>query len=305
MHQEVENNSNKNSNVSNIKKIVDYKKSFSNDLNNNSLSSTDSNSVKSNKSFQKKISYNSNNQNCNFSLLNNLIFEKNLFPLFSYNKTNYDCPSTTQQNKKNYPDNQIRNMNDFQYENNKLEVKQKKKHLDTPRNKIYLENIIRQKDKRTTIMIRHIPNKYSIKLLVNELNIYFKDKYDLIYLPIDIINCCNLGFGFINFTNNFHILSFYEHYYGKKWRKFNSDKKCELAYAKIQGKENLMKNIILSENYNNEKNIPIYYLNQNINKENNISIPLKYLQAFLNFYPFASFIVVDNQSFVVNSFYNF
>ena len=68
MHQEVENNSNKNSNVSNIKKIVDYKKSFSNDLNNNSLSSTDSNSVKSNKSFQKKISYNSNNQNCNFSL---------------------------------------------------------------------------------------------------------------------------------------------------------------------------------------------------------------------------------------------
>ena len=66
-----------------------------------------------------------------------------------------------------------------------------------------------------------------------------------------------------------------------------------------------MKNIILSENYNNEKNIPIYYINKNINKENNICIPLKFLQAFLNFYPFASFVVVDNQSFVVNSFYNF
>ena len=300
MHQEVE-KTNENMNKLNREIMNNYKKSFSNDLNNNSISSTDSNSnsVKSSKSFP----YNSNNP---FSLYNYLIYEKNLIPLFSYNKTNYDFQLTNQQKKIDYPYNQIKNFNEVKYENNNnVMIKKTNKNLDTPRNKIYLENIIRQKDKRTTIMIRHIPNKYTIKLLVNELNLYFKDKYDLIYLPIDIVNCCNLGFGFINFTNNFHILSFYEHYYGKKWRKFNSDKKCELAYAKIQGKENLMKNIILSENYNNEKNIPIYYLNQNINKENNISIPLKYLQAFLNFYPFASFIVVDNQSFVVNSFYNF
>ena len=300
MHQEVE-KTNENMNKLNREIMNNYKKSFSNDLNNNSISSTDSNSnsVKSSKSFP----YNSNNP---FSLYNYLIYEKNLIPLFSYNKTNYDFQLTNQQKKIDYPYNQIKNFNEVKYENNNnVMIKKTNKNLDTPRNKIYLENIIRQKDKRTTIMIRHIPNKYTIKLLVNELNLYFKDKYDLIYLPIDIVNCCNLGFGFINFTNNFHILSFYEHYCGKKWRKFNSDKKCELAYAKIQGKDNLMKNIILSENYNNEKNIPIYYINKNINKENNICIPLKFLQAFLNFYPFASFVVVDNQSFVVNSFYNF
>ena len=300
MHQEVE-KTNENMNKLNREIMDNYKKSFLNDLNNNSISSTDSNSnsVKSSKSFP----YNSNNP---FSLYNYLIYEKNLIPLFSYNKTNYDFQLTNQQKKIDYPYNQIKNFNEVKYENNNnVMIKKTNKNLDTPRNKIYLENIIRQKDKRTTIMIRHIPNKYTIKLLVNELNLYFKDKYDLIYLPIDIVNCCNLGFGFINFTNNFHILSFYEHYYGKKWRKFNSDKKCELAYAKIQGKDNLMKNIILSENYNNEKNIPIYYINKNINKENNICIPLKFLQAFLNFYPFASFVVVDNQSFVVNSFYNF
>ena len=300
MHQEVE-KTNENMNKLNREIMNNYKKSFSNDLNNNSISSTDSNSnsVKSSKSFP----YNSNNP---FSLYNYLIYEKNLIPLFSYNKTNYDFQLTNQQKKIDYPYNQIKNFNELKYENNNnVMIKKTNKNLDTPRNKIYLENIIRQKDKRTTIMIRHIPNKYTIKLLVNELNLYFKDKYNLIYLPIDIVNCCNLGFGFINFTNNFHILSFYEHYYGKKWRKFNSDKKCELAYAKIQGKDNLMKNIILSENYNNEKNIPIYYINKNINKENNICIPLKFLQAFLNFYPFASFVVVDNQSFVVNSFYNF
>ena len=261
MHQEVE-KTNENMNKLNREIMNNYKKSFSNDLNNNSISSTDSNSnsVKSSKSFP----YNSNNP---FSLYNYLIYEKNLIPLFSYNKTNYDFQLTNQQKKIDYPYNQIKNFNEVKYENNNnVMIKKTNKNLDTPRNKIYLENIIRQKDKRTTIMIRHIPNKYTIKLLVNELNLYFKDKYDLIYLPIDIVNCCNLGFGFINFTNNFHILSFYEHYYGKKWRKFNSDKKCELAYAKIQGKDNLMKNIILSENYNNEKNIPIYYLNQNINK---------------------------------------
>ena len=300
MHQEVE-KTNENMNKLNREIMDNYKKSFLNDLNNNSISSTDSNSnsVKSSKSFP----YNSNNP---FSLYNYLIYEKNLIPLFSYNKTNYDFQLTNQQKKIDYPYNQIKNFNELKYENNNnVMIKKTNKNLDTPRNKIYLENIIRQKDKRTTIMIRHIPNKYTIKLLVNELNLYFKDKYNLIYLPIDIVNWCNLGFGFINFTNNFHILSFYEHYYGKKWRKFNSDKKCELAYAKIQGKDNLMKNIILSENYNNEKNIPIYYINKNINKENNICIPLKFLQAFLNFYPFASFVVVDNQSFVVNSFYNF
>ena len=35
------------------------------------------------------------------------------------------------------------------------------------------------------------------------------------------------------------ILGFYDYYFGKKWKRFNSDKKCELVYAKIQGKDEL------------------------------------------------------------------
>jgi len=300
MHQEVE-KTNENMNKLNREIMNNYKKSFSNDLNNNSISSTDSNSnsVKSSKSFP----YNSNNP---FSLYNYLIYEKNLIPLFSYNKTNYDFQLTNQQKKIDYPYNQIKNFNELKYENNNnVMIKKTNKNLDTPRNKIYLENIIRQKDKRTTIMIRHIPNKYTIKLLVNELNLYFKDKYDLIYLPIDIVNCCNLGFGFINFTNIFHILGFYDYYFGKKWKKFNSDKKCELAYSKIQGKDELLKYIQQSENYNNEKKIPIYYLNDNIIYEGNICLPLKYFHPFLNFYPYSSYHLLDNGNFIVDSFYNF
>ena len=95
------------------------------------------------------------------------------------------------------------------------EVEKTNKNLDTPRNKIYLENIIRQKDKRTTIMIRHIPNRYNLTLLINEINVKFSEKFDLLYLPLDISNNSNLGFGFINFTNSIHILYFFSEFNNK------------------------------------------------------------------------------------------
>lgn len=79
-------------------------------------------------------------------------------------------------------------------------------------------------DKRTTLMIRHIPNKYTLKSMLEDINSEFKGKYDLFYLPIDYVNNCNLGFAFINFVDPMHILYFYETYRGRKWKKFNSEK---------------------------------------------------------------------------------
>jgi hypothetical protein len=97
------------------------------------------------------------------------------------------------------------------------------------------------KDIRTTLLIRNIPNKYQVKSFAEEIdNCGFKGKYDLLYLPIDYSNGANLGFAFINLIDPMHILSFYECFRGKKWRKYNSSKICELAYAKIQGKKNLI-----------------------------------------------------------------
>ena len=78
-----------------------------------------------------------------------------------------------------------------------------------------------------------------------------------------------------------------------------------MAYSKIQGKDELLKYIQQSENYNNEKKIPIYYLNHNIISEGSICIPLKYIQAFINFYPYSSYHLLDNDNFIVDSFYNF
>ena len=51
--------------------------------------------------------------------------------------------------------------------------------------KINLEKIITGKDKRTTIMLRNIPNKYTLMNLVDEINNVFLGKIDYINLPID------------------------------------------------------------------------------------------------------------------------
>jgi hypothetical protein len=73
-------------------------------------------------------------------------------------------------------------------------------------------------------MIRNIPNKYKLSTILEDLNVDFKDKFDLFYLPIDFTNNCNLGFAFINFVDPMHIVLFYDIFKGKKWRRFNSEK---------------------------------------------------------------------------------
>jgi len=55
--------------------------------------------------------------------------------------------------------------------------------------KINLENIISGKDKRTTIMLRNIPNKYTLPNLVEEINQVYLGKIDYINLPIDYEVC--------------------------------------------------------------------------------------------------------------------
>jgi hypothetical protein len=89
-------------------------------------------------------------------------------------------------------------------------------------------------------MIRNIPNKYKLSTILEDIDKNFKGKYDLFYLPLDYNNNCNLGFAFINFVDPLHILYFYNVFRGKKWPRFNSEKICELAYAKFQGKKELI-----------------------------------------------------------------
>lgn len=78
------------------------------------------------------------------------------------------------------------------------------------KNIISLIDILQCKDTRTTLMIKNIPNKYTISLFLDEINDYFKGTYDIFYLPIDYVNKCNLGFAFINYVEPLHIILFSE-----------------------------------------------------------------------------------------------
>ena len=178
--------------------------------------------------------------------------------------------------------------------------------LDSPKNIINLDNIIRNKDKRTTLIIRNIPNKYTILLLLEELNHNFENKYDIVYLPQDYINNSNLGFGFINFLEPMHLVFFYDEFVGKKWNFFNSKKRCNLAYSKYQGKTELIKYIHtklgVSNLDNNSQKIKKSYYNNKKNMRAPIEIPIKYYNYFLNIYPFMLCHKKDEKVFVIDKF---
>ncbi len=62
--------------------------------------------------------------------------------------------------------------------------KQRSQSFDGMSNEIRLNEI--GYDARTTIMIRHIPNKYTINDLSEEIDKYFYSAYDFLYLPCDL-----------------------------------------------------------------------------------------------------------------------
>ncbi|KAJ0392939.1 hypothetical protein P43SY_003254 [Pythium insidiosum] len=84
--------------------------------------------------------------------------------------------------------------------------------------------LISGEDKRTTLMIRNIPNKYTQQMLLSEINARHHGKYDFFYLPIDFKNKCNMGYAFINFIDAESIVPFYEEFDSQKWTNFNSEK---------------------------------------------------------------------------------
>ncbi|GLE00710.1 hypothetical protein PINS_up009498 [Pythium insidiosum] len=100
-----------------------------------------------------------------------------------------------------------------------------------------IERVISGEDKRTTLMIRNIPNKYTQQMLLSEINVHHHGKYDFFYLPIDFKNKCNMGYAFINFIDAESIVSFYEEFDSQKWTNFNSEKVCAISYARLQGKQ--------------------------------------------------------------------
>ena len=103
-----------------------------------------------------------------------------------------------------------------------------------------IKKIISLEDRRTTIMIKNIPNKFTRKMLLDIINQNFKGTYDLFILPTDSNGYKNFGYSFINFACCYYIPYFYFLFNGKKWLNTNSQKVCEITYSKIQGRNNLL-----------------------------------------------------------------
>ena len=245
---------------------------------------------------------NKNKFNVNNNLENNInsqidlnFFNINNININNRNKSNYENFQKKNNNYNSLSNKNIQKKNSNNMEENNTNNSHKKKSsnqksdLDTSKNIINLFEVFLCKDRRTTLMIKNIPNKYTISSFLEEININFKFTYDIFYLPIDYVNKCNLGFAFINFVEPFHIILFYELYRGKKWKKFNSDKICELLYAKFQGKKELIthfeKGKVLS--MESEEKRPLILPTPNPLPR--ISLPLYYLELFIKIYPNISY----------------
>ena len=145
---------------------------------------------------------------------------------------------------------------------------------------INLENVALGKENRTTIMMRNIPIKYDTTVLLEELK-PFEGKFNCIYIPYDYQKDGNRGYAFINLTNPYHILLFYDYFYNKSWLFFQSLKVCDLDYAKSQGIEE-----ITNKAWNYRGNIKqIFYMCSNDKIDNTIEIPNKYFDLVLKANP--------------------
>ena len=102
-----------------------------------------------------------------------------------------------------------------------------------------------------------------------------------------------------------HIILFYELYRGKKWRKFNSEKKCELLYAKFQGRKELISHFergkILFFDSEDKKPlilpVPSFYPT--------IKFPFSYLSIFTKLYPYISYEIFDGTNPDNNDDFNY
>jgi hypothetical protein len=87
-----------------------------------------------------------------------------------------------------------------------------------------------------TAMMRNLPNNYSQKLLVEELqSAGFAGLYDFLYLPMDKETKANKGYAFINFIAPCYTWGFKIHYEGKRMPGFNSGKLVSISKAALQG----------------------------------------------------------------------
>ncbi len=155
--------------------------------------------------------------------------------------------------------------------------------------KIEILNIILGEEKRTLILIENISSKINKKKFIEFINENgFKEKYDFIYFHQ--FNSKNINI-YMNFVNNFNIISFYQKFNGKK---IFSNEKIILKFCTIN--VNDLRLMDCKEDF---------FQNSNYNFQ--IEIPLNYLSFFKKIYPKSVCIIKEKNlynegNFVVKKF---
>ena len=240
------------------------------------------------KTKQENIPYNPNNYNYSYNYpfipyfyyQNPYMNNPNMYSSYDNRNTSYQRPENAFNinNQINYHLSNNINYYNYNFQRNKFKHR---KNYTTENNEhqlyiINIDNILKGIENRTTVMIRHIPNRYSYQNLQDEINLVCKNNYDFLYLPIDSENNCNLGYAFINFINPLHIVNFYFAFKSRKWLYYNSLKECDLSFAKFQGKTELTSNFEKNMSKSDDKRrIPLIFEIKNPPK---IELPKKYYE---------------------------
>ncbi|CAK9029070.1 unnamed protein product [Durusdinium trenchii] len=91
----------------------------------------------------------------------------------------------------------------------------------------------------TTLMLRHIPNKYSQSSLLKEIDFKgFQGKYDFFYMPMDVHNRTNVGYAFINLVTTRDARDFFLMFSNYRFEFHASGKIGAVSPGHVQGLEN-------------------------------------------------------------------
>ena len=144
-------------------------------------------------------------------------------------------------------------------------------------NDIDIKKILSMEERRKTLIIKNIPNKFTID---DFLRIFseFNEKFNLFLIPTDIKRKKNYGYAYINFLESLDIIYFYYKFNGKRWPNTNSIKICELLFSKIQGTTKIIKHFPI-------KNMYQKLINNENKSTKQIIIPLCYYNFFNEIYP--------------------
>lgn len=96
----------------------------------------------------------------------------------------------------------------------------------------------------TTLMIRNIPNCYTQRELISELESSgFRGSFDFLYLPVDKGTLSNVGYAFVNFVDHDSAMRCMRvfHHYRFKRHKTSSGKVATVSVAHLQGLEENLK----------------------------------------------------------------